>query len=126
MKVKCVSEAVPPQLQDAVSVGPHFEGRRTFGVVLGEVYAVFGIEVFKGIPWVQVEVARDEIIPAPLALFSIVDPAIPDLWEARLDGADRLIMWPAAFFTPGFHELVYNGDPHATAALERIRQMLSE
>jgi hypothetical protein len=106
-------------------LGPRLEGRRTFGVVPGESYLVFGLEFFRGTPWVQVEVAPNEIVSVPIALFDIVDPAIPDLWEARMDD-DTLALWPAAFFTPGFHELVCDGDPHANAALERLRQVLSE
>ena len=115
MKVKCISESVPKRLQMAVSLGPHFERKRTFGVVPGETYLVLGLEFFRGIPWVQIEVTPHEIISVPIVLFDIVDPAVPDLWEARLED-DRLLLWPAAFFTPGFHELAYGGDPNATAA----------
>ena len=126
MRVKCVTETVPKRLQEAISLGPRFEGKRTFGVVEGETYVVFGLEFFKGIPWVQIEVAPAEIVSVPIALFDIVDPAVPDLWEARFADGDHLTLWPAAFFTPGFHELVYNEDPRAMAALERLRALLDE
>jgi hypothetical protein len=78
----------------------------------------------RGIPWVHVEVAPEELIPVPLALFEIVDPTIPDVWEARISDAGDLLLWPAAFFSPGFHEKVYTGDETARASLDRLRRQL--
>jgi hypothetical protein len=71
--------------------------------------------------WVQVEVNQDELISVPLILFEIVDPSVPSAWEARVLDSGDLVLWPAAFFSPGFHERLFAGDATAKIALDRIR-----
>ena len=98
--------------------------RRTFGVEVGRQYLVFGMEFRQCIVWVQVEVAPNELISAPMALFDLTDPTVPDLWEASVADDGGLTLWPAALKTPGFHERILSGDPVATKALERLRRLL--
>lgn len=124
MRVKCFTDRVPDALQGAISLGPKLEGRRTFGVATGETYLVYGLEFRRGIPWVEVEVAPEELISVPLAMFEIVDPTVPDAWEARLSDGGDLLLWPAALFSPGFQERLYNGDETAKAAVVRLRGQL--
>jgi hypothetical protein len=92
---------------------------------MGETYLVFALDVHRGIPWVDIEVAPDEIIPVPLLLFEIVDPTVPDLWEARVTDGGDLRLCPAAFLTPDFSVRAYEGDPVAKAALDRVRRQLA-
>jgi hypothetical protein len=71
---------------------------------------------------VQVEVNPEELISVPIVLFEIVDPTVPNAWEARLLDSGDLVLWPSAFFSPGFHERLYGGDSTAKAALDRLRE----
>lgn len=126
MRVKCVTALVPDALRGTVSVGPQLESRRGFGVVPDTSYLVFGLEVRQGIPWVEVEVAPEELLSVPLAMFDIVDPTIPDAWEARVTAEGDLLLWPAALFSPDFPLLLYEGDPVARAAMSRLRGQLGD
>jgi hypothetical protein len=126
MRVKCIRERPDEALAKAISVSPEFDRRRSFGIARGNVYLVFGIEMRRGVPWVQIELGPEEIIPAPLALFEIVDPTFPSGLEARMLNDDTLVIWPSAFFSPGFLERAYEGDDRARSALQMLRESLDE
>ena len=62
----------------------------------------------------------------PLILFDIVDPTVPDGWEARTSDQGDLLLWPAPFFAPRFHERLYEGDETAKAALDRLKRQVDD
>ena len=107
-----------------MSLGPKWEGRRTFGVEIGQDYLVYALHFSRGIPWVHVEIGPQQVVEVPLDFFEITDPTLPDAWEARVPEPGVLLLWPAAFFLPGFQERLLDGDAVASAALERLRHQL--
>jgi hypothetical protein len=55
--------------------------RSEFDVDAGSEYDVFGMYFHRGTLWVYVIDPFDRLRPAPLALFTIVDGAIPTTWK---------------------------------------------
>ena len=102
-------------------------GRQEFGLVVGEVYTVFGLRIRYGEPWIETsdpDAFPGYLYSAPLLLFEIVDARVPSIWEARRSSEGELRFAPPSFFAEYYFDDLFEQVPAVVNDFLRVRQAI--
>ena len=116
MRVRCTSVSLPQDLEP-----PRFaKFPGTWPVTLNAEYSVIALSQQDGLWWVTVEHHEREMpVSAPLALFEVVDAAVPPSWTVHVKG-DEVSLQPEELDDEFFCDDVQE---RRDGALERYRAM---
>jgi hypothetical protein len=126
MLVKCVS-AAPDASQIERLGATYLPGRQQFGLLVGQVYTVFGLRLLDGEPWLDtVDPDREPgyLFSAPLFLFQIVDGHVPEIWEARVDSDGDLRIAPPSFFAEFYFDDLFEEVPEVVEDFRRVGRLI--
>lgn len=125
MLLRCrTAEPTPEQREH---LGSAIRKGESLHLELGEEYVALGLEVWKGIVWIDFAENDRTVISAPLFLFDIIDGRVSEHWIVRAleDGTVRL--WPELLFERAFHDRLSNGEePLQSRFIELRREMEAE
>ncbi len=130
MIVRCVSEY--PDEEQLRLLGPKFFRNRSFGVVVGREYIVFGVTVVieassagKGLLFEHLtDTNYGYLVSTPACLFQIVDGTASSHWRIRIEDDGAVRLWPEVFYKEYFHDRLSDGDPEAVEDFRRIRERI--
>src|SRR5437764_14847515 len=126
MRVRCISSQ--PDRTQAQRLGKNYiEGRQQFGLVVGEIYTVFGLRVRSGELWIDTVdpgTYPGYLYSAPLLLFDIVDPRIPSIWEVHRNSEGDLRLAPPSFFGDFYFDDLFEEDPGTVEDFLRVRKVI--
>ncbi len=95
--------------QEKARLGASFSPRQGRLLQVGNRYPVLGLQYDVGSiiwgtgAWVQVPIARDRLLFAPLYLFEIVDARPSRHWHIRHWPDGAVTLWPSSFYQEYFH-----------------------
>ena len=122
MRVKCVRDRVPEE--QIIQRSSAALSRYPFAVDVGREYDVLAIYFQDGLPWVYVEDKPDQVVSAPLVLFTIVSGKMSRMFEVSWkDGI--LFIAPPALSDIYFADRVDDGEPTALSSLRETKSLLS-
>jgi hypothetical protein len=93
-------------------------------VVFGQEYTVFGLGVWDGITWVEIELSTEVVVSVPLFLFEILDGRPSRLWDVRLHEDGALTLWPPAFYEQYFHDRLSDGVEKAVRDFRTLKRTI--
>jgi len=70
--------------------------------------------------WVQIAVGAEQLLIAPLTLFTIVEPTPSRHWQVRLWSQGSLTLWPKVFYRSYFHADLEAGKPQALQSFQQL------
>lgn len=126
MKVRCV--AALPTEEQATLLGSYYRsGEQVFHVVPGREYLVLALQMWEGIPWVQLPSDSGYIMHVPLCLFSVTDDRGSRYWRIEVHPNGDLTLWPESFYREYYHDDLIEGVSEVVADYKRVRaEMESE
>ncbi|MCK5799460.1 MAG: hypothetical protein KAI47_19850 [Deltaproteobacteria bacterium] len=107
MIVEC--QSVELTAQQKSNLGTGFSPVRARLLQVGNRYPVLGLQydvasILWGTgAWIQVPIARDRLIFAPLYLFEITDPRPSRHWQVKQWPDGALTLWPLSFYRNYYH-----------------------
>jgi hypothetical protein len=120
VKVRCTR--LLPTLPATRRLGRHYHpGKQEFPVVEGHEYQVYGLRIWSGALWVDIETGQGYLVAVPLDLFEIIDGAVPELWCLRIDTDGDLALLPAEFHDEFFLDDLVEGKRSAVLAFEKVK-----
>src|SRR5262245_46593526 len=120
MLLRCRAEQPSPAQRQLL--GGEFLAGQEYHLVLGHEYVALGIEVWRGVVWVDIAENDRTVVPVPLFLFHVVDASVSQYWVARLDEDDHLTLWPQLFYERAFHDRLSNGERGLMQAFASLRR----
>lgn len=125
MRVRCIAE-LPDEAQTELLAGTYVPGKQAFSVQVGSEYLVYALDLRGRMPWIHIADEYEQLSPAPLCLFAVVDPRVPRSWEMRVSDDCQVTLGPAGMWREGFIEDLLARQPAALADFHRITSELAE
>lgn len=124
MIIECISRLLSPE--QGAKLGASFPAERAELLEVGRRYVCLGLQyesasILWGTgAWVQIAVGADQLLVAPLALFTVVEPTPSTYWQVRLWKQGSLTLWPEAFYRNYFHADLEAGKAEARDAFQEM------
>lgn len=115
MIVECTATELTPEQK--TRLGTAFPREQARLLKKGIRYPVLGLQYDVGSilwgtgAWVQLPVAADRMVIAPLYLFEVVDGRPSRHWEIKLWEDGAITLWPFSFYKPYYHGDLEAGVP---------------
>ncbi len=119
MKVRCARTV--PTLPAARRLGKRYSPGQEFPVTVGKVYSVFGVRIWSGAPWLDIEAIPGYLVSVPFELFEVVDGRLPAIWVATSDNEGDLSFTPESFRGEYFMDDLFEGKEQAVLAFQAAR-----
>jgi hypothetical protein len=114
---------LPDEAEAELLAGRYTPGQQAFSVRVGSEYVVYGIDLTERMPWIYIADEYEQISPAPLCLFSVVDSRVPHVWEVHVSDEFRISLGPACLWREGFIEDLLAREP---ATMDEFRRLTRE
>lgn len=89
-----------------------------------EEYLALGLEVWRGVVWVDISENDRTVSSVPLLLFEVVDGQVSGYWELRTTNDGGFRLWPSLFYERAFHDRLSNGDPELLRQFLELRRLM--
>lgn len=122
MLLRCINN-VPSSDQQKALEATMLPGE-TFHLTVGDEYVALGLEVWKGLVWVEIAENERTVTSAPLFLFEIIDGQLSQHWTARQQPDGLVRLWPELFYERAFHDRLSNGAPELVSRFVELRRIL--
>lgn len=128
MKVQCVVDRPDAEATEAlVSAKMYVPGRMTYGVKIGREYLVYGLHLWRSIPFVYVLTSTEVTIHltnVPLSLFEVTDERVSRFWKVRHWPDGDVTLWPTSLYQDYYIEDLFDGKEVIVQDFQRLRRVL--